>query len=422
MGLLTKLRIALLLIVMLPRFVFADTPPPPQWGSGVPESSSAVGACALYRDRSAVLAFGESTTFEVLVGDQPWIKRCRLWVNGYSPSTVAVTASCLFEGVIGGYKNGHGYYPFSTPGLGSVGGGVACVCPALQPTYDSSFGVCHGVAAAANLSLLVSSPSSKELRPAATGGNSTAELVAKVVEGTTPKAGVAVQFTTDVTANSGGHEHDDPVRPKGVLSKLSGITDVNGEVRMSFTAIEVAGIHTVKAICSTCSNTEATQEIKVKVPDLIPISPETPRNADGSFMYALTSVDFTHAGTGRYHMNQYYLTERSLINLTQLISEFANAGWGTVALNDASLFWGGLYDIAGNWGPSHSGHRDGREIDISFTRAQNPVPRVKQKDVYKKFCETNGVNVPFSILHHFVLLPHFHVYLEKQKACNRTER
>ena len=290
------------------------------------------------------------------------------------------------------------------------------MCPSYFPTYDSGFGVCH-----ASVEQTLSISSVTEVRPAGTGGATTLQVTAKVMSGGQPKAGVVVTFTVDVTTKSGGHEHHDPVRPKGTLSKFSGTTDANGEVKLSFTATELAGIHTIKAICSSCSNTEATREIQVKVPDLIAISPETPRNADGTFLYALTSVDPIHAGNGRYHRNQYFLTQQSLINLTQLISEFASAGWGTVALNDASLYWGGVYDIEGNWGPPHRGHRDGREIDISFTRAQNPVASAKQKDVYKKFCETAGVNVPFSILHHFVRIPHFHVYLEKQKACNRTE-
>ncbi len=271
------------------------------------------------------------------------------------------------------------------------------------------------------LSLVSSTPSANEIRPVGTGGNSVIDLVARVVEGAIPKAGVAVAFTIEVVPKSGGHEHHDPVRPKGTLSKFSGTTDANGEVKLSFTATELAGIHTVKASCANCTNSPVSKEITVKVPDLIAISPESPRNADGTLVYALTSVELTNAGNVPYHLNQYYLTKQALINLTQLISGFASAGWGTVALNDASLLWGGVYDIKGNWGAPHKGHRDGREIDISFTRARNPVSRAKQNEVYKKFCESNGVNVPFSILHHFVLLPHFHVYLEKQKACNRTE-
>ena len=294
-----------------------------------------------------------------------------------------------------------------------------CSCPeGSEP--DRLTGWCMPENAILSLSLFALT--STQPRPKGTGGTSTVELIAKVTEGANPKAGISVSFEPDVQPRSGGHDHDDVRRPKGTLNIAQGTTDANGEVKVTFTAPELAGIHTVKAICSTCSSTEVVKEIQVKVPDLIAISPETPRNADGTFVYALTSVDPIHAGNGRYHRNQYYLTQQALINLTQLISEFANAGWGTVALNDASLYWGGAYDITGNWGAPHSGHRDGREIDISFTRAQNPVASAKQKDVYKKFCETKGVNVSFSILHHFVLIPHFHVYLEKQKACNRTER
>lgn len=270
------------------------------------------------------------------------------------------------------------------------------------------------------LSLL--SVSSLDPLPKGISGKDSSDFVAKINDGTRPKAGVAIQFTVVVTAGSGGHDHHDPSRPHGTLSALQGTSDANGEVKITFTAPQVAGIHTIKATCSTCSNSSVSQEIKVKVPDLVPISPNSPINADGTYAYALTSVDTIHAGEGRYHKNQYYLTEQAQQNLLGLITSFAAAGWGTVALNDASLYWGGRYDIKGNWGEPHRGHRDGREIDISFKRANNPISKAKQNAFYKKFCEDKAVNAAFSILHHFVAVAHFHVYLENQKACNRTEK
>ena len=227
-------------------------------------------------------------------------------------------------------------------------------------------------------------------------------------------------FTVDVTPYSGSHEHHGVARPKGKLSKSQGTTDANGEVKVTFTAPEVAGIHTVKATCTSCSNGPVTKEIQVKVPDLLPISPNPPQNADGTFVYALTSVDKTHQGNGRYHHNQYYLTQQSQINLQSMVAAFAAEGWGTVALNDASLYWGGRYDITSNWGAPHAGHREGREIDISFSRAGNPISATKQKVFYDKFCKNKKVSFPFSILHHDVANPHFHVYLEKQTACWKT--
>ena len=299
----------------------------------------------------------------------------------------------------------------------SVNGQSAHIVSTRRSIYNVGWSVYCSNSSHLHLSL----NGSTGIRPAGTGGASTVILTAKVTESGTPKAGVAVSFSGDVTPNSGGHEHHDVDRPKGSLSGTQGTTDANGEVKLTFTAPEVAGIHTVKATCATCSNSPVAKEIQVKVPDLLPISPNPPQNTDGSYVYALTSVDKIHAGEGRHHKNQYYLTAQARQNLRTLIDSFSAADWGTVALNDASLYWGGRYDIKGNWGGPHQGHRDGREIDISFTRANNPISTSKQNDFYDKFCKDKAAEAAFSILHHFVKVPHFHVYLEKQKTCNRTE-
>lgn len=278
---------------------------------------------------------------------------------------------------------------------------------------------CRGLASPATTISLAGLP---ETHPAGVGGASDITLTAKVVEGGVAKSNVAVNFSVDVTPNSGGHEHHDAWRPKGMLSATQGITDGNGEIQFRFTAPDIAGIHTVRAACGACSSSAATKEIQVKVPELLPISPDPPRNPDGTFEYALTSVDKTHQGNGRYHHNQYYLTSLSQQNLLSMIRLFVKEGWGTVALNDASLFWGGRYDITSNWSGSHRAHRAGKEIDISFTRAGNPVSLDKQNVFYKKFCENKKVSFPFSILHHYALNPHFHVFLEKQTACFKSEQ
>jgi hypothetical protein len=258
---------------------------------------------------------------------------------------------------------------------------------------------------------------SKDKLPA----SSTYELIAKVMEGNTAKPGVGLTFNVDVIPMSGGHEHHDANRPKGSLSSASGTTDSNGEFKFTFQAPIVSGIHKIKATCSVCTN-EAELEIKVKVPDLVPINPNPPRQANGSFAYALTSVDNIHQGTSRYHVGQYWLTKDASDSLRELIRAFNDFGWGTVALNDASLIWGGVYDIFGNWRNPHSGHRTGEEIDISFKRAGNVVSPDRQNATYKEFCLKNNAAMPFNILHHFVVVPHFHVYLRKQKPCALTEK
>ena len=261
-----------------------------------------------------------------------------------------------------------------------------------------------------------------EMKPIGLPGYTDAPLIANVKKAGAPVAGVPITFSINVLAHSGLHEHHDNQRPLGTLSSFSGITDANGDIQIRFKAPDVAGTHTITANCGACANPTVSANINVKVPGLLPISPISPRKQDGSYVYALTSVDHTHAGNGRYHRNQYYLSQRSLQNLLTLIEAFSDEGWGTVALNDASLPWGGRYDIRADWKAPHAGHREGREIDISFSRAQNPVSVGKQKSFYKKFCEERAAQVPFSLLHHYALQPHFHVYLEKQSSCWTTEK
>ena len=108
----------------------------------------------------------------------------------------------------------------------------------------------------------------------------------------------------------------------------------------------------------------------------------------------------------------------------------APANLSTALLLGASLFWGGLYDISytdkygvfhpSRWTTPHSEHRKGEEIDISFTRAGNPIRVAKQKQFYKKFCEDKKVKVPFSILHHYKSGPHFHIRLVDANRCGKT--
>jgi hypothetical protein len=174
-------------------------------------------------------------------------------------------------------------------------------------------------------------------------------------------------------------------------------------VNLTFTAPILAGTHTITATCTNCKPSALSKDhtFDVKVPGLTQFSAGND--------YALTSVDAIHSG-------RYYLTTAAQGNLRTLIKEFKNSGWGTVALNDASLMWGGLYDINGNWMPSHKGHRTAEEIDISFTRASNSITTENRNRIYREFCKGKKSTVPFSILHHIGGKgPHYHVYLMGRK-------
>lgn len=395
----------------------ADVPPPPLWGMGEYFLSATPNEACLYYFNAARNLNPSIDSYKLLDTSSPTEKVCQVWIGPHFQGNGLLKISCWFNGSVAGVKSGNPYSYYSNPRIGVVGSDLSCICPPATPLYDSTYGVC----AEALVNLVISLTGPIEIRPVGVSGSSEIAFTAKVAEGSNPKSGIAVSFSVEVTANSGGHDHHDVNRPKGMLSATQGITNANGEVQFKFTAPEIAGIHTIKATCSTCSNSPVAKEIQVKVPDLLPISPNPPQKKDGTFVYALTSVDKAHQGNGRYHLNQYYLTEQSRKNLRAMIQAFSDEGWGTVALNDASLYWGGSYDITSNWGAPHKAHRDGREIDISFARAQNPVSISKQNDFYDKFCKSKKVHIPFSILHHYVRVPHFHVFLEKQQACFKSE-
>ena len=259
-------------------------------------------------------------------------------------------------------------------------------------------------------------------RGEAIGATSTGTITALVTGPEGPKQGVPVSFSLSFVEGSGGHDDSGHRggRPKGTLSATQVTTDAAGRASVGYEASEVAGQYLVTARCAQC--VDRTIKIWVLVPNLLPVSPDPPKDAHGQFVYQVTSKDSWHQGEGRYLKHQYWLTETSLRNLLSLIKAFNERDWGIVALNDASLYWGGLYDIFSNWSAPHAEHRVGRNIDISFARANNPISTEKADDFYDHFCKKLKVAIPFTLLHHY--LPptrHFHVYLEGQKPCSRKE-
>jgi len=249
---------------------------------------------------------------------------------------------------------------------------------------------------------LVNIVGDNETRPTGTGGTGALTLTAKVTAGASPKPGVPISFSVEVTPNSGGHEHHDVSRPKGTLSPTNGTTDANGEVKLIFTAPQAAGIHTVKAACASCSNTTVTKEVEVKVPLLV----ELTASANAPSTYALVGQ------TGKHPSNHWFMPD-ALNVLNKVVDSMFKTGWGVVGVNDGSLVWGGLFDIKGGWTPSHQEHRTGTEVDISVTNPAKATDEQKKR-TYAGLCRKE--NTAFSILtlwHKDDGYPeHFHMYLD----------
>jgi hypothetical protein len=190
-----------------------------------------------------------------------------------------------------------------------------------------------------------------------------------------PKVGKQVTLTVEVQSGSGGHDHD-VNRPKGeVCAQLFGCvqdskgtqvaTDGSGEAGFVFRAPPPAGEHTITATCTGCNSASA--EVKVMVPDLIPIP--------ASQYYALQDLAGNVIGAIKNkHTDNHYLTAQSITKLEEFARKYQTEvlPGAKLYLNDASLVWGGLFDVGSTpWASPHITHDKGRSIDI---RAENSGP------------------------------------------------
>ena len=244
--------------------------------------------------------------------------------------------------------------------------GSPCACNAGYELGPSGAGC---TLAQYTLSLTTDPPD--EVAPSGTA--TVIATVEKSVGGqTSPKSDVLVNIKVDVEAGSGGHDHDDGrhVSPyTGTLDRATGTTSSEGKVGFTFGAPKVSGTHTITVACVNlaCTNNPQTIKINVKVDGLLPIP--------GSPYYALQDSAGNLIGAiMNKHTDNHYLTRAAIKELkafAQAYQEIVNRG-ERLYLNDASLVWGGLFDVGGTpWTSPHKGHNRGMSIDI---RAENSGP------------------------------------------------
>jgi hypothetical protein len=216
--------------------------------------------------------------------------------------------------------------------------------------------------------------------PAGSEITSTSSIIAKVTSNNTPKAGITVNMAVTVADSSGGHDHIGTDRPKGTLNKYLGVTDTNGEVKFTFFASQIAGIHRVSGSCANCANSPQSKDIQVKIPNLLDI-----------FNLPFRDSQWAYPGIGQVagrHSDNHYLTLAAATRLLNIARKYSTI-WPNapkLTLNDASLVWGGKFDIPGTWERNpraHAEHRIGENIDIRANAAPGAVPPSIRAAVYR---------------------------------------
>ncbi|OIR15830.1 hypothetical protein GALL_33310 [mine drainage metagenome] len=179
-----------------------------------------------------------------------------------------------------------------------------------------------------------------------------------------------------VLNGEGGHLHT-ANRPKGgfacsaqyapgsALPTCTLTMDGNGEAPFIFISTAVSGAHTITATCNNC--TTATALVNVKIDNLITIP--------ASSKYALSDSNGVIGAVPGKHTDNHYLASGAITELKDLANIYTAINPGAILyLNDASLVWGGLFDVDvvnSPWSRPHAGHQKGTSIDI---RAANSGP------------------------------------------------
>jgi hypothetical protein len=219
--------------------------------------------------------------------------------------------------------------------------------------------------------------------PATTGALAEVEpgkpvaLVAQVYDENNVRVpGISVTLQSEVTAYSGGHQHDDTIRHTQHAGAVP--ASVASGNSFTFTAPALAGDHTITAQCADNSCGTASGSVWVGIRGLVSIP-------SSGFWNLIPNADAGHPANK-------HLTGEAFGKLTELARLYTQVYFPlntpVLQLNDASLERGGLFDLGPNygytyWNPQHHEHRRGSVIDIQANGTATAIPEKNFKDFQK---------------------------------------
>lgn len=203
-----------------------------------------------------------------------------------------------------------------------------------------------------------------------------------------PIPGVSFSISTDFVPGSSGHAHTNPpaISDVATIAGSGGTTDANGVWSTTFQTGRVASKLRLTAI----GNVEG--KLFLKTADLsVGFAGLVDPGVDGSGIIRYTGNTTpdglrhpgNHYGSGELHV--FVRKMASYYNILAAASEK-----GTVGINDMSIERGGLFDINGQWTPSHFRHRFGTDADIDrFVQRPDGTFVFADQDLLQEIVEDN---------------------------------
>ncbi|MBU0622674.1 MAG: hypothetical protein KJ795_12615 [Gammaproteobacteria bacterium] len=274
------------------------------------------------------------------------------------------------------------------------------ICPAhstqLNPGTMKGFCFCdqpyilgnNAIASCILNNLTITLTGNTEVEPSSNSSIKALPAIATVLDqntGQPPTTPVTVKVSLKVDPTSGGHDHGDSTRPRGDINGTKCETDdtcvtlsvggpeSSGSASVTFNAPEASGTHTITATCDGCSNT-ASKAVDVKVAGLATIS-------DSVYYALIEDGSTTVIGTTEEHASNHYIASAAQLKLWELGEDFYSFQIRNsvptptlLHLNDASLKWGGKFDIKGRWRGDHQEHMRGTVIDVRANSSPGAIP------------------------------------------------
>ncbi len=237
----------------------------------------------------------------------------------------------------------------------------AVIVPCTNQPSDESTQMCYC------LPILIPQPSLKvsqdtghvwprdENRPIANSQAVFSISSSNIAEGTPVRTQLRLRY-------DGGHSNHRGTRPLGTLQPASGQINAQGGFQTQFTASHFGGDINIVV---TVGDLSSTRTIQVRVPYLVLVS-----EGEGYFM----------VGSTGYHPTGWYATYSARSDLKSIARAYKEFYYSEedpqpagkrLAYNDMSLFFGGKFELRGNWcipntqSCHHHNHRYGRNADIS---------------------------------------------------------
>jgi hypothetical protein len=188
--------------------------------------------------------------------------------------------------------------------------------------------------------------------------------------------GIDVHLALSAVNSSGGHQHGDDTSqlrtgtfPGFANTTYDVTTDATGSATTTFYAPSVSGTVLITATCESVTCTQAgPNSINIMVSGLVSLQ---------------SSPDFILVGGDlavQAHPDNHYLTPQALLKAKELahLWHTFEPAVPVLAYNDASLVWGGTFDIewnqGGDWVGPHAEHRAGIVIDVRANGTDTAIP------------------------------------------------